>query len=88
MLALSPLVFIFAFLVFVSCSNQIEYLKDKKLIKDNGITYSSIISTMARIDQPNISKPSSLKEVTLDNEIKSRIEQLKIILKNYWTIFQ
>ena len=50
-------------------------------------TISSIISTMAKIDQSNISKPSSLKEVTEDNEIESRIEQLKIILKNYWNIF-
>jgi len=51
-------------------------------------TISSIISTMAKIDQPNISKLSSLKEVTLDNEIESRIEQLKIILRNYWKIFR
>ena len=51
-------------------------------------TISNIISTMAKIDQPNSSKPSSLKEVTADNEIESRIEQLKIILKNYWNVFQ
>jgi len=51
-------------------------------------TISSIISTMAKINQLNTSESSSLKEVTIDKEIESRIEQLKIILKNYWKAFQ
>lgn len=51
-------------------------------------TISSIISTMAEMNQLNISETFSLKEVTVDKEIESRIEQLKIILKDYWKVFQ
>jgi acetoin utilization deacetylase AcuC-like enzyme len=50
-------------------------------------TISSIITTMAGMNQFNI-LDSSPEEVTLDKELESRIEQLKIILKNYWKIFQ
>ena len=50
-------------------------------------TISSIITTMTGLDQFNILEPSS-KEVTIDKEVESRIEQLKIILKDYWKIFQ
>ena len=51
-------------------------------------TISSIISTMAEMNQLNISESFSLKEVMVDKEIESRIEQLKIILKDYWKVFQ
>lgn len=51
-------------------------------------TISSIISTMAEMNQLNISESFSLKGVTVDKEIESRIEQLKIILKDYWKAFQ
>jgi acetoin utilization deacetylase AcuC-like enzyme len=51
-------------------------------------TISSIILTMTKINQLSISESSSLKEVSVDKKIESQIEQLKIILKNYWKAFQ
>ncbi|WP_455368397.1 histone deacetylase family protein [[Eubacterium] cellulosolvens] len=50
-------------------------------------TISGIIMTMAGINQFNILE-STPKEVEVDKEVESRIEQLKIILKNYWKTFQ
>jgi len=48
---------------------------------------SGIISTMAGINEINISDSFSLEEFTADKEAEHRIEQLKIILKDYWKVF-
>lgn len=42
---------------------------------------------MAKINQLNISESSSLKEISVDKEIESQIEQLNYF-KNYWKAFQ
>ncbi len=50
-------------------------------------TISNIITTMAGLNQLNILE-SSPKEIKIDKEVESKIEQIKIILKDYWKTFQ
>jgi acetoin utilization deacetylase AcuC-like enzyme len=46
-----------------------------------------IISTMAGINEISILESFSLKEFAADKEADYRIEQLKIILRDYWKVF-